>query len=62
MSQKSEDYFKITFPKYEMASLYLSIISSGLKQFFALPISALVSALMPFVVKAPGSLEKHVKK
>lgn len=36
-----------------MASLYFSIMSSGLRQFFARPISVLVSALMPLVVRAP---------
>lgn len=38
-----------------MASLYLSMMSSGLRQFLARPISALVSALIPFEVSAPGT-------
>lgn len=33
--------------------MYFSIMSSGLRQFFARPISVLVSALMPLVVRAP---------
>lgn len=36
-----------------MASLYLSMMSSGLRQFLARPISALVSAFIPFEVSAP---------
>lgn len=38
-----------------MASLYLSMMSSGLRQFLARPISALVSALIPLEVSAPGT-------
>lgn len=36
-----------------MASLYLSMMSSGLRQFLARPISVLVSAFIPFEVSAP---------
>lgn len=36
-----------------MASLYLSMMSSGPRQFLARPISALVSAFIPFEVRAP---------
>lgn len=42
-----------------MASLYLSIMSSGLRQFLARPISALVSGLMPLVVRAPAGRERE---
>lgn len=38
-----------------MASLYFSMMSSGLRQFLARPISALVSALIPLEVRAPGT-------
>lgn len=36
-----------------MASLYFSMMSSGLRQFLARPISALVSAFIPLEVRAP---------
>ncbi|TNN66950.1 hypothetical protein EYF80_022867 [Liparis tanakae] len=43
----------------EMASLYFSMMSSGLRQFLALPISVLVSALMPLAERAPALGEKR---
>lgn len=45
-----------------MASLYFSMMSSGLRQFLARPISVLVSALMPLVVRAPGEGRRETKR